>query len=540
MRGKLIIIALALGTITSCHRAAYNEADVRNMTTAAFTAAPTQTPQPTYLAVDYGKAGQPALAPRERTLVRATLAVVKPCQRVLLRYAFPENAEPDTRMVLFFAEPGKPIFDAHVLWQTNLLYNEGAVVAAPGPPIPGDIRNDIADTPCANRETFAQERNARSIPAPPALSSPEPTSAAFASFRVLHRFAGGSDGSRPSGLILANGELYGTTRWGGVGGSCGGVGCGTVFASTLDGRKRVVHAFKGPPDGSWPDGGLLPLNDGLYGTTQYGGAHKAGTVFAVSSSGRESVIYSFKGGDDGSHPRGDLVATGGNLYGTTDSGGAEDDGTVFEIGSSGERVLHSFTGDDGIAPSSVLVAFDGAMFGTTARGGPMGGGTIFRITPGGRLSVVYAFNTATEGIAPSGLTVVNGAMYGTTYTSNNSSRGGLGSIFKLTTKGRLQTLYVFPGGSGGENPDSLTYANGQFYGGTHNGGIDNAGTLFVATTEGRKSILRYFARDVDGANPSSRLVLVGKMLYGTLTWGGRKSDGHDPDCCGTLFALGVK
>lgn len=539
-------MAFALGAITGCHRAPYNEtAAARNTIIASIDPMPTRTQQPIYLATEYGKPGQPALAPRERALIRTTLAVIKPCQRTLLRYAFPEDAVPDTQLVLFFVEPGKPIFDAHVLWQGNLVYNEGRVVAVPGS-ISSDIRKDIANTRCSNGKTVPQERYQLPIASPPPLQSPEPTSAAAGAFRVLHRFAGGNDGAMPSGgLILVNGNLYGATRWGGGGGigdSCRKVGCGAVFESTLAGRQRVLYAFTGPPDGQWPAGGLLAFHNGLYGTTQYGGTDRAGTVFAISLSGRESVIYSFKGGEDGSHPRGDLVAMGGKIYGATENGGTNDGGTVFEIGTNGERVLHSFEpSKDGVAPSGGLLALGGALYGATTREGPLGGGTLFRLTSDGAFSIVHAFNVNTEGIDPGGLTSVNGAMYGTTLTSNVGSHGGLGSIFRLTG-GQLKTLYVFSGGASGENPDqsALTYVNGKLYGGTVNGGIDNGGVLFVATTSGRKTVLRYLAHDSDGGSPSSALVLVGRTLCGTLGRGGSKNESQSPGCCGTIFALDLK
>ena len=117
MLGRLTLTALIVWTTAGCHRAPYNEAEVRNMTMASISPIPTAPQPPTYLAAEYGKPGQPALTPRERALIRRTLAVIEPCQRALLRYAFPNNADPSTHVVLFFAEPGKPIFDAHILWQ---------------------------------------------------------------------------------------------------------------------------------------------------------------------------------------------------------------------------------------------------------------------------------------------------------------------------------------------------------------------------------------------------------------------------------------
>jgi hypothetical protein len=65
---------------------------------------PTVTPYyewPTYLARDYRKTGQPQLTGAEVTKLRNTLAVIKPCQRAFLRYAFPKNSD-FLRFVMFF------------------------------------------------------------------------------------------------------------------------------------------------------------------------------------------------------------------------------------------------------------------------------------------------------------------------------------------------------------------------------------------------------------------------------------------------------
>jgi len=53
--------------------------------------------------------------------------------------------------------------------------------------------------------------------------------------KVLHSFAGGSDGSYPQAgvAIDSQGHLYGTTSEGGTGTACGSYGCGTVYEITV-------------------------------------------------------------------------------------------------------------------------------------------------------------------------------------------------------------------------------------------------------------------------------------------------------------------
>jgi len=101
-----------------------------------------------------------------------------------------------------------------------------------------------------------------------------------------------------AGLIQAtNGDLNGTTYYGGSD-NCdygGYVGCGTVFRITPSGKQmKTIYTFceqGGCLDGSNPYAGLVQDTNGdLYGTTSYGGAgcgfmygyYGCGTVFSLS------------------------------------------------------------------------------------------------------------------------------------------------------------------------------------------------------------------------------------------------------------------
>jgi uncharacterized repeat protein (TIGR03803 family) len=170
-------------------------------------------------------------------------------------------------------------------------------------------------------------------------------------FTRLHSFDA-RDGQNPAtGLVQAtNGDLYGTT-YGGTYDS-GEIDYGTVFKITPSGTLTTLHTFcseSGCPDGSNPNGVLVQDTNGdLYGTTSYGGAHGEGTVFKITPSGTLTTLYSFcsqSGCKDGANPVSGLVqATNGDLYGTTFGGGANTTcngsldagcGTVFKITPSG-------------------------------------------------------------------------------------------------------------------------------------------------------------------------------------------------------------
>ena len=156
---------------------------------------------------------------------------------------------------------------------------------------------------------------------------------------VLYRFTGGADGGFPwAGLLRdAQGNLYGTTQYGGNPACYTPYGCGTVFKISARGKFTVLHSFAGAPDGQLALGGLIRDAQGnLYGTTYIGGtgpcfdgvSSGCGILFKVDDTGAETVLYSFTGGTDGAYPvAGRLVKEAGNLYGA--NGGGQ--GVVFKL-----------------------------------------------------------------------------------------------------------------------------------------------------------------------------------------------------------------
>lgn len=209
---------------------------------------------------------------------------------------------------------------------------------------------------------------------------------------VLYRFRGINDGSSPNAPLLAlHGTFYGTTTFGGVGGSPCDYNCGTIFSVTTSGAETVLHEFQGGSDGNAPEGSLVYLDGMLYGTTNGGGVGCCGTVFKSTTSGDESSIYSFKKLPDAQSPRGELTVDRGVLYGTAYGGKSCDiyfqSGTIFSITTAGaERVVHLYPCKPLYFVSPSLLLFDGTLYGATSLGGSgsasgNGGGTIFALTP---------------------------------------------------------------------------------------------------------------------------------------------------------------
>jgi len=105
-------------------------------------------------------------------------------------------------------------------------------------------------------------------------------------FSVLYEFKGGFDGAFPFGplVIDPNGYLYGTTNDAGYSFLCESpYGCGVAFRVDMSGNQRVMHAFKGMPDGRNSWSGLVRDQAGhLFGVTVEGGSYDFGTVYAIT------------------------------------------------------------------------------------------------------------------------------------------------------------------------------------------------------------------------------------------------------------------
>ena len=280
---------------------------------------------------------------------------------------------------------------------------------------------------------------------------------------VLYRFGGDTDGYWPaSSLVFDNaGNLYGTTQLGGA------FGLGTIFELSPDAgggwQKTTLFSFAGSPDGTEPRDGLtIDAEGNLYGTTLYGGSSPkciggCGTAFqlrqGLDGTWTETVIHSFGFGRDGVEPWSGLALdSSSNLYGTTLGGGAGSCsggcGTVYRLSPFGEQwvesVMYRFAGglSDGWAPyGRPILDQSGNLYGTTVLGGSnkclgngcgiawelrRSGGTATEIT-------LYTFQAGHDGSNPeAGLTFgPNKSLYGTTETGGGGPEGGAGVIFQI-------------------------------------------------------------------------------------------------------------
>ncbi|HEV2383243.1 MAG TPA: choice-of-anchor tandem repeat GloVer-containing protein [Terriglobia bacterium] len=202
--------------------------------------------------------------------------------------------------------------------------------------------------------------------------------------------------------------------------------------------------------------------------------------------------------------------------------------------------LVSFNVTDGALPyyGPLAQGFDGNLYGTTASGqlncfydkGRTGCGTAFKITTAGALTTIYNFSSA-QWEPEAGLVLgTDGSFYGTTCLGGDLSQSqciddlgndvGCGTVFKITSQGKLTSLHNFEYTDGANPASELVQAtNGNFYGTANNGGANFYGTIFEITPSGNLTSLHSFDFN-DGAFPSALVEDSNGNFYGTTTSGG--------------------
>jgi uncharacterized repeat protein (TIGR03803 family) len=380
--------------------------------------------------------------------------------------------------------------------------------------------------------------------------------------------------------------LFSAALWGGAG----------IIASSAEAAPaRVLHAFRGTPDGNYPSNRFFAVAGALYGVTAYGGtaclasSTGCGTVFEIVPSPHgtaQKLLYRFQGPpNDGAVPgSGTLTAdASGALYGTTISGGSgtcnyfgvPGCGVVFKLTPTAtgykESVVYNFQGGkkDGSNPVYGVVADAyGNLYGTTSAGGsdkcPGGGcGVAYKLTltPNGYAeSVIFRFS-GVDGAYPDATPIIDaaGVLYGTTFDGGTGAcatyGGGCGLVYSLTPAGTKYTravLYDFQGGADGVQVQSGLLADGQgaLYGMTTYGGTGpcsvaglppGCGTIFklAPSAAGYAKSTLYNFQGSDGSLPTGSLYRgPNGSLYGSTPFGGAGAcNDYGITGCGLVFAL---
>jgi len=230
--------------------------------------------------------------------------------------------------------------------------------------------------------------------------------------------------------------------------------------------------------------------------------------------------------------------------------------------------LLNFDDANGANPDvGVVQGMDGNFYGTTERGGTSdncvnsngitGCGTVYKITSAGLLTTLYSFDI-TDGAGAVGLVQAsNGILYGVTGAGGTSGNcqskdgaTGCGTVFKITTAGKLTTLHNFSGMDGAIPTGLVQGTDGNFYGITILGGTGNdcpnpgsqfangCGTVFKMTAAGTLTSLYSFCSQpncADGSEPTALIEGTDGNFYGSTLLGGGSA--NCTNGCGTIFKL---
>jgi uncharacterized repeat protein (TIGR03803 family) len=278
-------------------------------------------------------------------------------------------------------------------------------------------------------------------------------------------------------------------------------------------------------DGWEPTGGLTLGTDGnFYGTTVSGGSFQYGVLFKISPQGTYTVLHNFGGGTDGLGPTGaPIEATDGNFYGTT-----YDYSTVYRYTRSGVfSTIYTFDQIHGSVAGGIVQGFDGSLYVTAVEGGKSNNGTIVNLSLSGKFLGYYAFPGGAGGTFPNGplIKAPDGNYYGTTEQGGIFGNSyGSGTVFKMTPSGTVTTLYKFCAHNSlcpdGFYPSSLMLgSDNKLYGVTSMGGSNFYGTIFNITTKGELTTLYSFDPAI-GENPVGLMQDTNGRFYGSAFFGG--------------------
>ena len=227
----------------------------------------------------------------------------------------------------------------------------------------------------------------------------------------------------------------------------------------------------------------------LYGIDPNGGPNGAGTIFKVDATTHAlTPLVSFDG-TNGVNPVQIALDSHGNIFGVThfdnfangQAGASEGSGVLFEIPANNQttvQTIYAFTDNSiGQFPQALVLDSSDNIYCLTTYGGANNAGSIVKIAAGTFSVSTVASLPGSFQSEPNSLTLANGNFYGTTLTGGGSD---LGTFFELPASTTTFNVASFSGTANGASPDGapLVDANGNIYGTTEGGGANGLGTIY--------------------------------------------------------------
>jgi uncharacterized repeat protein (TIGR03803 family) len=351
---------------------------------------------------------------------------------------------------------------------------------------------------------------------------------------IEHNFKFENDGSstQHTDLLRAtDGMLYGMTSRGGI------LDMGVLFQyDPVTSTYTKKLDFIGSTNGSYPYGSLIQASDGkFYGMTLGGGVNDMGVLFQYDpATSTYSKKLDFDGINNGSKPWASLIqTTDGKIYGMTNEGGENNLGVLFQYdpATSVYSKKLDFDGSNGSYPTgSLMQASNGKLYGLTGSGGENYMGVLFQFDPA---TSVYSkkldFEGSSNGSYPSGslIEASDGNLYGLTESGGVNNYGVLFQ-YKTTTSIFTKKLN-FDGDDNGSYPlgSLMEASDGKLYGMTKAGGTNYQGVIFQYDVSASTAIKKFdFAGTSNGSNPFGSLIqALDGMLYATTNSGGPNDKG---------------
>lgn len=346
-------------------------------------------------------------------------------------------------------------------------------------------------------------------------------------YKLMHPFSGEKgDGETPSGVLVNEGLIYGTTENGGI------YGLGTLYRVRRSGADyRILHHFDGV-SGESPNSELLLVDETIYGTTRYGGTQGAGTIFSIARDGSQFNTLRNMVTSTGIVPLAGLAHQAGLLYGSASQGGSGNLGVTFrlQLNGSGYTVLRHHAAADGTRVYCRPGITANEIFVAASSGGAHGKGTVFRRQlASSSLTLLRSFGAVpADLLAPGYLMLTGGRVWGLAASGGNLEGGG---VFVMDLTGQnFSEIHVFPSGTSteGNAPQAMLAGAGNLLlGAALSGGAGNSGTIWTMQTDGSdfQVVHAFQGAPGDGLSPSGDLALDGDVLYAATLYGGEKDSG---------------